>query len=144
MVFQHGDEIEDHDRVHQWCLKAGDDDAQWLAAVTKDRWLMHQGKPQLYGALFRKVEILWEASVTDEERAKWNVPTLAESKERADERGELRAPRSRRTRRSLADAMSLLASSTKMQRVIAPAGDARLSSKPSSNRSALIEAWVLM
>lgn len=89
MVFQHSDKLEDYDRAHQWCLKAaelGNDDAKWLAAATKDRWLMTQGKPQLYGTQFKKVDgkwILWEVdpSVTDEERAKWNVPTLAEAKE---------------------------------------------------------------
>lgn len=96
MVFQHGDNLEDYDRAHQWCLKAvelGNDDARWLAAATKDRWLMNQGKPQLYGTQYKKVDgkwILWEVdpSTTDEERAKWNVPALATAKERAKQMNE--------------------------------------------------------
>jgi hypothetical protein len=90
MVFQHSDKTEDYERAHQWCLKAVELDpahpsARWLAAATKDRYLMSQGKPQLYGTQFKKVDgkwILWEVdpSVTDEERAKWDVPPLAESK----------------------------------------------------------------
>ena len=60
-----------------------------LAAASKDRSLMWQGKPQLYGTQFKKVDgrwILWEVdpSITDEERAKWNVPPLAEQKKKLE------------------------------------------------------------
>jgi tetratricopeptide (TPR) repeat protein len=96
MVFQHGENLEDYDRAHQWCLKAvelGNDDARWLAAATKDRWLMNQGKPQLYGTQFKKADgkwILWEVdpSVTDEERARWDVPPLAEAQARVKQMNE--------------------------------------------------------
>jgi tetratricopeptide (TPR) repeat protein len=95
MILQHSSKVEDYDRAHQWCLKAVELDpehpsARWLAAATKDRSLMNQGKPQLYGTQFKKVDgkwILWEVdpSITDEERVKWGVPPLAESKKRAEE-----------------------------------------------------------
>lgn len=63
--------------------------AKWLAAAAKDRWLMWQNKPQLYGTQFKKVDgrwILWEVdpTVTDEERARWNVPPLEEAKKKAE------------------------------------------------------------
>lgn len=95
MVFQHGLEPEDHDRAHQWCLKALELDAEhsnarWLAAASKDRALMWRGRPQLYGTQFQIVDgkwILWEVDpdVTDEERARWDVPPLAVALKRADE-----------------------------------------------------------
>lgn len=64
--------------------------AKWLAAASKDRSLMWQGKPQLYGTQFKRVDnrwVLWEVdpTVTDEERAKWNVPPLAEQKKKEAE-----------------------------------------------------------
>lgn len=93
MVFQHGTEPEDFERAHEWALKAVEIDpdhgsARWLAAAAKDRYLMNVGRPQLYGTQFRRDEggawYLYEVdpSVTDEERAKWNVPPLAVARER--------------------------------------------------------------
>jgi hypothetical protein len=94
LILQHSDKTEDYAQAHEWCLKAVELDpelpsARWLAAATQDRWLMNQGKPQLYGTQFKKVDgrwILWEVdpSVTDEEREKWDVPALAESRRRAE------------------------------------------------------------
>jgi hypothetical protein len=50
---------------------------------------MNLGKPQLYGTQFQRVNgtgpwILWDVdpAVTDEERAKWDVPPLARAKAR--------------------------------------------------------------
>jgi hypothetical protein len=97
MVFQHGEKPEDFDRAHQWCLKALELDpehpnARWLAAATKDRYLMNTGKPQLYGTQFRRDPAggpwyLYEVdpSVTDEERAEWDVPPLAVARKRVEE-----------------------------------------------------------
>lgn len=95
MVFQHGSTLEDYDRAHKLAAKAAELDpehpgAKWLAAAAKDRWLMNQGKPQLYGTQFKMVDgkwVLWDVdpSVTDEERAKWDVPPLAVAKKRAEE-----------------------------------------------------------
>jgi hypothetical protein len=100
MVYQHGTEVPEYDEAHRLALKAVELDpengkAKWLAAAAKDRSLMWQGKPQLYGTQFRKVDgrwILWEVdtSITDEERAKWNVPPLAEQMKKVET---LNAPR---------------------------------------------------
>lgn len=93
MVYQHGTKPEDYDRANQWATKAVELDpdypgARWLAAASKDRYLMWSGKPQLYGTQFRRDKdgpwYLWEVdpSITDEERAKWDVPPLARAKAR--------------------------------------------------------------
>jgi hypothetical protein len=61
-----------------------------LAAAAKDRFLMHSGKPQLYGTQFvleGETWVLYEVdpSITDEERARWGVPPLAEARRSAEE-----------------------------------------------------------
>lgn len=94
MVFQHGDTDEEIAKAHELSLKAVELDpahpsARWLAAASKDRLLMRQGKPQLYGTQFRKVDGKWvlhevDPSVTDEEREKWDCPPLAEAKKRLE------------------------------------------------------------
>jgi tetratricopeptide (TPR) repeat protein len=95
LILQHSDKTEDYAQAHEWCLKAVELDpelpsARWLAAATQDRWLMNQGKPQHYGTQYKKVNgrwILWDVdpSVTDEERIRWEVPTLAEARKRVEE-----------------------------------------------------------
>lgn len=100
MVYQHGTEVPEYDEAHRLAMKAVELDpenkaAKWLAAASKDRSLMWQGKPQLYGTQFKKVDdkwVLWDVdpSITDEERAKWNVPPLAEQRKRLET---LNAPR---------------------------------------------------
>jgi hypothetical protein len=94
MVFQHGDTDDEIAKAHELSLKAAELDpehraARWLAAASKDRLLMRQGKPQLYGTQFKKVDGKWvlhevDPSVTDEERAKWGCPPLAEARKRVD------------------------------------------------------------
>jgi hypothetical protein len=95
MVFQHGTEPADYDRANQWASKAVELDpdypgARWLAAASKDRYLMWSGKPQLYGTQFKKDKdgpwYLWQVdpAITDEEREKWDVPPLARAKARAE------------------------------------------------------------
>ncbi|WP_163869333.1 DUF6624 domain-containing protein [Myxococcus eversor] len=94
MVFQHGMEVANYQRSHALAVKAAELDptlkhARWLAAASKDRELMHLGKPQLYGTQFRVVEGKWELhavdpSITDEERAKWNVPPLEEARKKVE------------------------------------------------------------
>jgi hypothetical protein len=51
---------------------------------------MSLGKPQHYGTRYKRVDgrmVLWEVdpTVTDEERAEWEVPTLADARRRAEE-----------------------------------------------------------
>jgi len=96
LVLQHGQAPEDFDHANQWCLKAVELDpdypgARWLAAAAKDRYLMNLGKPQLYGTQFKRDPkggpwYLYQVdpNVTDEERAKWDVPPLARAKARVE------------------------------------------------------------
>lgn len=94
MVYQHGTEVSEYDEAHRLAMKAVELDqdnkeAKWLAAASKDRSLMWQGKPQLYGTQFKKVDdrwVLWEVdpAITDEEWAKWNVPPLAEQRKKLE------------------------------------------------------------
>src|SRR3954452_1437676 len=83
-----------YDQASEWATKAVELDpdypgVRWLAAAAKDRYLMWSGKPQLYGTQFKKDKdgpwYLWQVdpTVTDEERAKWDVPPLARAKARA-------------------------------------------------------------
>lgn len=93
MLMQHGEALDDYQRAHEWALKAVELDpdhgqARWLAAAAKDRWLMNQGKPQQYGTQYVMDGDTWvlyavDPTVTDEERARWNVPPLAESRAHA-------------------------------------------------------------
>ena len=86
MVFQHGTDLKDYQRAHQLARKAaemGYRPGRWLAAAAYDRWLMSQGQPQKYGTQYRDqngVMVLWtvDPETTDEERAQWDVPPLAE------------------------------------------------------------------
>ena len=91
MIFQHGEEVADYKTAHDLALKAAalvptHPKARWLAAAAKDRELMKQGLPQMYGTQFRLENERWvlyivDPSVTDEERATWNVPPLAQAEE---------------------------------------------------------------
>jgi hypothetical protein len=69
-------------------LDPGNDLAKWLAAAAWDRTLVRLGKPQRYGTQFRvgkdglRVLELVDPTVTDEERAEWNVPPLEEARKR--------------------------------------------------------------
>jgi hypothetical protein len=96
MVFQHGTEVEHYEIAHEWAMRAVEldpdhDSARWLAAATEDRTLMNLGKPQKYGTQFRKEAsgrwVVYEVdpSITDAERAQWNVPPLDEARARAEQ-----------------------------------------------------------
>jgi hypothetical protein len=94
MVFQHGDTCADFRMAHRLAHTAAvmdpaDEQALWLAAAARDRELMKEGKPQLYGTQYRKVDGRWQLypvdlAVTDEERAEWSVPSLAEARRQAE------------------------------------------------------------
>jgi tetratricopeptide (TPR) repeat protein len=94
MIFQHGESPNDFRTAHELAQKAVELDpfdrtAKWMAAASKDRELMNLGQPQRYGTQFKKVDGRWtlynvDPSVTDAERAKWNVPPLAVAQRRVD------------------------------------------------------------
>jgi hypothetical protein len=57
--------------------------ARWLACAAEDRKLMYEKKPQKWGIQFQKQNgtwVLWQVdpTITDDQRAEWNVPTLAD------------------------------------------------------------------
>ena len=82
----HSDRIEDLWQAYQSGLKSiekGFDKAKKFTAAAYDKWLMYQGKPQKYGLQIvpdGQCLRLWDVdpSTTDDERAKWSVPSLQE------------------------------------------------------------------
>lgn len=94
MIMHHGKQP-DVLRAHYWALRAATMTpahslARWLAAAAEDRCLMLQGKPQRYGTQIRSVGGRWQVydvdpRVTDEERAQWGVPSIAEAQRKCDE-----------------------------------------------------------
>jgi hypothetical protein len=98
LVLQHGDKPEDYEMANKLAAKAAEIDpnnrsAKWLAAAAKDRWLWATGKPQIYGTQFKKaqgsdtwtIDPIDEKAVTDEERTRQGVPTLAETRKRLEQ-----------------------------------------------------------
>jgi hypothetical protein len=70
-----------------------DRSARWLAAASEDRLLVRQGQLQKWGTQFGKKDGKWvledvDPAVTDEQRAEWDVPPLAEARERAEKMNE--------------------------------------------------------
>lgn len=96
LILQHGDDTTDYRNAHELAMRAiklGDSatDARQLAAITLDRYLVKQGKPQLYGTQSFKNEQTGQlelypvdSTVTDEERAKWGEPPLKDALKRAN------------------------------------------------------------
>lgn len=92
-VLNHGESVEEILQAHLLAKKAAElglRPARWLAAATYDRWLMYQGKPQKYGTQIvpdGKRHRVWdvEPMTSDDERALWDVPSLAEMERRAEE-----------------------------------------------------------
>jgi TPR repeat protein len=92
-LFNHGDQPAEARRAHELAREAaerGHRPARWLAAAAYDRWCMYEGQPQRYGTQFVPDGVrhrLWDVdpATTDEERAAWDVPPLAEQLRRADE-----------------------------------------------------------
>jgi hypothetical protein len=94
MVFQHGADRAHFLRAHRLARRAAElgstRPARWLAAAAYDRWLMAGGLPQKYGTQYRPAGGRWvlhevDPTTTDEERARWDVPPLAEALRRADQ-----------------------------------------------------------
>ena len=72
-------------------MERGSDAARWLYAATLDRYLMSQGKAQKFGTQFVTVGTTdtwelydWDPTITDEERARYNVPALAVQKQKLE------------------------------------------------------------
>ncbi len=92
-LFSHGDDPEDARRGHELAREAahqGHPQARWLAAAAFDRWCMYEGRQQMYGTQFvpdGECYRLWDVdpSTTDEDRAAWDVPSLAVQRNRAEE-----------------------------------------------------------
>jgi hypothetical protein len=85
IIYQHGESLEDWWQAYQLSLKAVELGFQpkWLAAVALDRWLLRQGKPIKYGnqvipfgGVYRIPKL--DQNTTDEDRAKWDIPSLSE------------------------------------------------------------------
>jgi hypothetical protein len=94
MAFQHGERLEHFWRAYELAKRGaelGHPTCRWLAAAAYDRWLMRQRKPQKYGTQYTARDDepyrLWDVdpTTTDEERAAWNVPPLAEAIRQAGE-----------------------------------------------------------
>ena len=94
MVFQHGETLDNYWRAHELAKRRaelGHPNCRWLAAAAYDRWLMNQGRPQKYGTQYTANEDepyrLWDVdpTTTDDERATWDVPPLAEALRQAEE-----------------------------------------------------------
>lgn len=100
-LFQHGDTPSDAWQAHILALRAcelGAQPARWMAAAAYDRWLMYQGRPQHYGTQYvsdGRRQRLWDVdpATTDDERAAWDVPPLAEQLRKAEEATRLDPPR---------------------------------------------------
>ena len=85
IIYQHGEVLEDWWQAYKLSVKAVELGFQpkWLAAVAMDRWLLRQGKPLKYGnqvipfgGVYRIPPL--DQNTTDEERHKWDVPSLLE------------------------------------------------------------------
>ena len=90
MIFHHGQLLADYKTALKLAQKSnekGYQKAKWLCAGATDRLLMKQGKSQKYGTQFtrKNKKSKWvlapiEPGMTDEERARFNVPPLVKLK----------------------------------------------------------------
>ncbi len=82
-------------RAHELALVAVELDpdnglARWLAAAAEDRWLISENKPQKWGTQPQEIGGKWQLgevdpAITDQQRAEWNVPPLAQSQADANQ-----------------------------------------------------------
>lgn len=97
MIFQHGDSPDDVRLAHSFATIAASLDpylpnANWLKAATWDRLLLNFDQPQWYGTQFVRdsegkltLYTMEPDVISDEQRAAWSVPTVAESLERLEQ-----------------------------------------------------------
>lgn len=93
-IFQHGADSTSYRRANELAMRAVAIDstsmrARWIAAATKDRYLMSVGRAQIYGTQYtRGADGLWTqapydtTAISDEERARWGVRSRAEQRAR--------------------------------------------------------------
>ena len=95
MIFQHGESADDIRLAHAFSTIAsalgGSASAKWLVAASWDRLMVRFAQPQWYGTQYVRDDegrwVLYEVdpnAVTDEQRAEWTVPSLEESRNRAE------------------------------------------------------------
>jgi hypothetical protein len=106
-IMNHGDTPADARSAHLFALRStemGHRPARWLAAASYDRWQMYQGKPQKYGTNYvfdgnrdRLRDV--DPETTDDERAAWDVPPLAEQIRKAEEANRHKIPMSENERK---------------------------------------------
>jgi hypothetical protein len=94
LVLQHGEAVADFELAHRLAREAADADAdlpgaRWLAAAALDRQLTQSGQAQKYGTQSILKDGRWvlaevDPAVSDAERALWEVPPLAESRQRVE------------------------------------------------------------
>ncbi len=100
MIFQHGETLEHYWQAYELAKKGaklGHLACRRLTAATYDRWLMRQGKPQMYGTQYILKGGRWvlyevEPTTTDAQRAEWNVPLLDQALQRAEEMNQSMPP----------------------------------------------------
>lgn len=96
LIAQHGMDSAAYKMAHELAMRSVELDsangtAKWLACATQDRYLHSIGKPQIWGTQFRfdsgrwTMEPMDTTAVTDIDRAKWNVPSLAEARSQCDQ-----------------------------------------------------------
>ncbi len=98
MLYQHRPAISHSRLAVRYAKRAcamGNEKAKWLYAGATDRLLSRRGKPQRYGTQFarKNAKSKWklhpvDPTVTDEQRAKWNVLSLAEAEAKVKQMNE--------------------------------------------------------
>lgn len=96
LVMQHGTTPDEFALARDLAKRAAEmepslAEARWLYAAATDRYLRSTGRPQIFGTQYQQVDGRWtlepfdENGVTDEERARWRVHSLAERQRFIDE-----------------------------------------------------------
>jgi hypothetical protein len=97
LICQHGADSSDYKLANTLArqaveLDSTDSSAKWLVASAWDRYLQKTGRPQIYGTQFVlnnkgqwTLEPLDSLSISDTERARWNVPSLSEARKHVED-----------------------------------------------------------
>lgn len=86
-IFQHGDCPEHYllgSKLAEAAMQSGFENAKWIYAATLDRYLMSLGEDQKYGTQYTWINGEYrlypvDPTTTDLERAKYNIPPLADA-----------------------------------------------------------------